>query len=161
MLLLFGLSGCNQTIDEQIANGLQLSETIFAKKPEKHTDTIGNVQLFLPSKYKIEDSSDKYNILISKGKQSYILFINDREEPDSKLYYDLLNEESSKEIIDEKTYEKDGVFGFAAVTKTENEEQFELVVSSGGVKMTTISPMKNVEDNLEEMTKIVHSVKIK
>ena len=161
MLLLLGLTGCNQSIDEQIANGLQQSETIFAEKPETHTDKIGNVQLFLPSKYKIEDSSDKYNILVSKGKQSYILFINDREEPDSKLYYELLKEDSSKKIIDEKTYEKDNTFGFAAVFKTENEEEFELVVSSGGVKMTTISRMKDVEDNLQEMTKIVHSVKIK
>ncbi|MFJ7953154.1 hypothetical protein ACIQZG_16690 [Lysinibacillus sp. NPDC096418] len=161
MLLLLGLSGCNQSIDEQVANGLQLSETIFAEKPETHTDTIGNIQLFLPSKYKIEDSSDKYNILLSKGKQSYILFINDREKPDSKLYYDLLKEDSSKEIIDEKTYEKDNTFAFSAIFKTENEEEFELVVSSGGVKMTTISKMKDVEDNLHEMTKIVHSVKIK
>ncbi|ACA41670.1 hypothetical protein Bsph_4209 [Lysinibacillus sphaericus C3-41] len=37
----------------------------------------------------------------------------------------------------------------------------ELIVSSGGVKMTTISQAKHIEDNLREMTKIVHSVKIK
>ena len=161
MFLLLGLSGCNQSMDEQITNGFQLTEKVFAGKPEKHTDTFGNIQLYLPSKYKVEDSSDKYNILVSKGKQSYILFINDREEPDSKLYYDLLKDDNSKEIIDEKTYENDNVFGFTAVSKTENEEEFELVVSSGGVKMTTISPMKDIEDNLHEMTKIVHSVKIK
>lgn len=161
MLLLLALSGCNQSIDEQVSNGFQQIETIFAKKPEKHTDTIGNIQLYLPTKFKIEDSSDKYNILVSKGKQSFILFINDREEPDSKLYYELLKEDSSKEILAEQTYENDGSFGFSAVSKTENDKEFELVVSSGGVKMTTISPMKDVEDNLHEMTKIVHSVKIK
>ena len=119
MLLLLGLSGCNQSIDEQIANGFQLTETVITEKPEKPTDTIGNIQLFLPSKYTIEDSSDKYNILVSKGKQSYILFINNREKPDSKLYYDLLKEDSSKEIIDEKIYEKNDAFGFLAVVKTE------------------------------------------
>ena len=161
MLLLLALSGCNQSIDEQIANGFQLTETVFAEKPEKHTDTVGNIRLYLPSKYNIEDSSDKYNILVSKGKQSYILFINDREEPDSKLYYKLLKEESSKKILAEQTYEKENAFGFSTVSKTKNQEEFELVVSSGGVKMTTISPMKDVEDNLHEMTKIAHSVKIK
>lgn len=161
MLLLLGLSGCNQSIDEQIANGFQLSETVMTEKPEKHTNTIGNIQLFLPSKYKIEDSADNYNILISKGKKSYILFMNDREQPGSKLYYDLLKEDSAKEIIDEQTYEKNDAFGFSAVIKTEQKDQFELVVSCGGVKMTTISSGKDIENNLHEMTKIVQSVKIK
>lgn len=161
MFLLLALSGCNQSIDEQIANGFQLTEIVFAEKPEKPTDTVGNIQLYLPTKYHIEDSSDTYNILVSKGKQSYILFINDREESDSKLYYELLKEDRSKEILAEKTYEKDNTFSFSAVSKTESQEEFELVVSSGGVKMTTISAMKEVEDNLHEMTKIVHSVKIK
>ncbi len=161
MLLILGLSGCNQSVDEQIANGLEITETVFAEKPEEHTDKIGDIQLFLPTKFKIEDSSDKYNILISKGKESYILFINDREDSDSKLYYNLLKEDSSKEIIKENTYEKDDSFGFSAISNTEKDDEFELIVSSGGVKMTTISQTKNIEDNLLEMTKIVHSVKIK
>lgn len=161
MLLLLGLSGCNQSIDEQIASGLQLTETVFAEKPEAHTDSIGNIQLFLPSKFNIEDSSDNYNIIISKGKQSFLLFINDREGADSRLYYDLLKSEGTHEIIEENTYEKNGIFRFSAVSKTTNDNEFELVVSSGGVKMTTISKGSNIEDSLHEMTKIVHSVKMK
>ncbi|MFJ5764737.1 hypothetical protein ACIP9C_05215 [Lysinibacillus sp. NPDC093210] len=161
MLLLLGLSGCNQSVDEQIASGLQLTETVFAEEPEAYTDKIGHVQLFLPSKFKIDDSSDAYNILISKGMDSYILFINDREKANSKLYYNLLKEDSSKKVIKETTYEKNGIFGFAAVSKTDNKDEFELIVSCGGVKMTTISQAKNIENNLHEMTKIVHSVKIK
>ncbi|WP_249661999.1 hypothetical protein [Lysinibacillus fusiformis] len=34
MLLLLVLSGCNQSIDDQIANGLLLTETVFAEEPE-------------------------------------------------------------------------------------------------------------------------------
>lgn len=161
ILMLLALTGCNETIDKQIENGLQQTQTIFAEKPESHTDTLGQIKLFLPSKFEIEDSSDPYNILISKGKESYILFINDREKADSKLYYELLQGDSSKEIIDEITYKQDGFFGFSAVTKTEHDDEFELIVSSGGVKMTTISQGNHIEDNLQEMTKIVHSVKIK
>ena len=160
-LLLLGLSGCNQSIEEQITNGFQRIEMVFADEPEKYTDTVGDIQLYLPTTFTIDDRSDQYNMLVSKGKQSYILFINDREKQDSKLYYELLKEENGKEIIAEQTYENDGAFSFTAVSKTENEQAFELIVSSGGVKMTTISPMKDVEDNLLEMTKIVHSVKIK
>ncbi|MFJ8461096.1 hypothetical protein [Lysinibacillus xylanilyticus] len=161
MLLLLGLTGCNQSVDEQIKNGLQTTDTVFAGEPEKHTDSIGDVELYLPSNFKVEDNSDAYNILITKGKESFVLFINDREDADSKLYYNLLKEDSSKKIIEENTYEKDGIFGFSAVSKTDNEDEYELIVSSGGVKMTTISPVKHIEDNLHEMTKIVHSVKIK
>ena len=161
MLLLLGLSGCNQSVDEQIASGLQLTETVFAEEPEAYTDKVGHIQLFLPSKFKIDDSSDAYNILLSKGTDSYILFINDREKADSKLYYNLLKEDNSKKVIKETTYEKDGIFGFSAVSKTENNDEYELIVSCGGVKMTTISQVNNIENNLHEMTKIVHSVKIK
>ncbi|KOS64717.1 hypothetical protein FJQ98_21960 [Lysinibacillus agricola] len=161
MLLLLVLTGCNQSVDEQIKNGLQISKTDFAEKPEEHTDSVGDVELYLPSNFKVDDSSDAYNILVTKGKESYILFINDREDTDSKLYYNLLKDDSSKNIIEENTYEKDGVFGFTAVSKTDNEDEFELIVNSGGVKMTTISQAKHIEDNLHEMTKIVHSVKIK
>lgn len=161
LLLLLGLYGCNQSVDEQIASGLQITEKVFAEEPEAYTDKIGQIQLFLPSKFKIEDSSDAYNILISKGTNSYILFINDREQDDSKLYYNLLKEDRSKKVINETTYDKDGIFGFSAVSKTDNKDEFELIVSSGGVKMTTISPANNIENNLHEMTKIVHSVKIK
>ncbi|MFJ7731011.1 hypothetical protein ACIQXF_03875 [Lysinibacillus sp. NPDC097231] len=161
MLLLLGLSGCNQSVDEQIENGLQITETVFAEEPAGHTDKIGDIELYLPSSFKVEDSSDAYNILIAKGKESFILFINDREDTDSKLYYNLLKEDTSKNIIKEHTYEKEGIFGFSAVSKTDNEDEFELIVSSGGVKMTTISQANHIEDNLHEMTKIVHSVKIR
>lgn len=160
-LLLLMLSGCNQSIDEQIANGLQITETVFAEEPEEHTEEIGNINLYLPSNFKVEDSSDAYNIVISKGKESYILFINDKEAQDSKLYYHLLKDNEADKIIEETTYDKDGRFGFTAVLKTDDENEMELIVSSGGVKMTTISPAKHIEDNLREMTKIVHSVKMK
>ncbi|MFJ7920205.1 hypothetical protein ACIQ6U_10630 [Lysinibacillus fusiformis] len=160
-LLLLMLSGCNQSIDEQIANGLQITETVFAEEPEEHTEEIGNIKLYLPSNFKVEDSSDAYNIVISKGKESYILFINDKEAQDSKLYYHLLKDNEADKIIEETTYDKDGRFGFTAVLKTDDENEMELIVSSGGVKMTTISPAKHIEDNLREMTKIVHSVKMK
>lgn len=161
MLLLLGLSGCSQSIEEQIANGLQITETVFAEEPEQHTEQIDDIQLYLPAKFKVEDSLDDYNIAISKGKESYILFINDREAKDSKLYYNLLKDNDADKIIEETTYEKDDHFGFTAVLKTANEDEMELVVSSGGIKMTTISQAKYIEDNLREMTKIVHSVKIK
>ncbi|MEA0555466.1 hypothetical protein U1P98_12145 [Lysinibacillus irui] len=161
MLLLLVLAGCNQSIDEQIANGLQITETVFAEEPEEHTEKIGDIKLYLPSNFKVEDSSDEYNIVISKGKESYILFINNREAQDSKLYYNLLKENETDKIIEESTYDKDGRFGFTAVLKTDDENEMELIVSSGGVKMTTISQAKHIENNLREMTKIVHSVKMK
>lgn len=46
LLLLLGLSGCNQSVDEQIASGLQMTEKVFAEEPEAYTDKIGQIQLF-------------------------------------------------------------------------------------------------------------------
>ncbi|MEG0258889.1 MAG: hypothetical protein RR595_08470 [Lysinibacillus sp.] len=160
MLLILALTGCSASPEEQITNGIQLTEKVFAEKPESHTDSVDDVQLYLPSKFDITDRSDSHNIVMDKGKQSFILFINKNEQIDSELYYDLLKKDDKKEIIEEKVYDKKGIFGFSAVIKTEKEDEYELIVSCGGVKMSTISPAKKVEDNLHDMTKIVRSVKL-
>ncbi|GLC88196.1 hypothetical protein [Lysinibacillus piscis] len=158
LILLIILSACTQSVEEQFQDGLQPIETTLTEKPAKSTNTIGNIQLYLPANFKVEDSSDEYNMIITKGGEDYILFINDREKEDSQLYYQLLKEDSTKTIVKEQTYENEDTFSFIAIVKTAKEDEFELIVSSGGIKMTTISPTKHVEDNLLEMAKIVHSV---
>lgn len=159
-VLVVSLAGCGKSLEAQIDSGLNLTQTVFADKPEEVTEKVGHIQLFLPSGFKIEDTEDNVNIILTKGDRSYILFVNEHEGTDSKLHYDLLKQDRSKNIIEEKTFEDDHVFGFSAVMKSA-EDSYELVVSYGGVKMTTISTESDIEDNLEDMLKIVRSVEVK
>lgn len=159
-LLIVSLSGCGKPLEEQIDSGLSLTEMVFKNEPKAFTETVGDFQLFLPTGYKIEETEDEVNALILKGKQSYLLFVNKIEGTDSQLHYDLMKNDTSKEILDVRTYEEDKVFGFSAIIQ-HTENTYELVVSLGGVKMTTISDEKKIEENLTDMLEIVRSVKLK
>lgn len=154
------LSGCGKPLEAQIDTALSQTKTVFAAEPEETTETVGKIKLFLPSGFKVEKSEDDLNIILSKGDTSYILFVNEQEGPESNLNYELLKQDTSKDIIEETTFEQDGIFGFSAVIKN-TEDSYELVASLGGVKMTTISKEKDVENNLEAMLKIVRSVEWK
>ncbi|HWK23768.1 MAG TPA: hypothetical protein VNS08_12125 [Ureibacillus sp.] len=158
-VLLGALTGCGKTVEEQIDTGVASAQTVFEENPQQPNTTIGNIKLHVPSGYEVEESEDINNIIITKGKQSYILFVNYNEKEDSNLQYELLNNDKTKKIIKEETIESDGAFGFSAVVEHDTE-QFELIVSSGGVKMSTISEDKNIDQKLVDMMTIVRSVKI-
>ena len=98
--------------------------------------------IFLPSGFSIEEESNETNIILSKGKDSYVLFINPNELPTSQLYYDLMMSDSNLKI-EEKTFEQNGRFGFAAIIEN-SEEKYELITSIGGIKLTTISEQQDI-----------------
>ena len=159
-ILAISLSGCGKSLETQIDSGLSLTNTVYADEPKETNEKVGNIQFFIPNGYTIEDKEEDVNILLSKGQESYILFVNEKEGADSQLHYENLKQDASKDIVEDQTFEKDGVFGFSAVIKN-SKDAYELVVSLGGVKMTTISPEEKIEGNLEDMLKIVRSVKLK
>jgi len=158
-ILLFTLAGCGKTVEEQIDTGVASAQTVFEENPQQTNKTIGKIELYVPSGYDVEESDDLNNLIIKNGNESYILFVNYYEEEDSNLHYELLKNDSSKKIIKEETVEFDGAFGFSAVREYD-KDQFELIVSSGGVKMSTISEDKAIDQKLVDMMTIVRSVKI-
>ena len=153
------LTGCGKTVEEQITEGFASTATVFEAKPVEPTTTIGKIKVYLPSGYKVEEGTNEMNYIFTKGKDSFILFVNTIEAEDSRLHYDILVNDSKLNIIKEQTFELKDAFGFVAVIE-HSEEQYELVVSSGGVKMTTMSADKNIDEKLVDMMEIVHSVKV-
>ncbi|TQR18404.1 hypothetical protein [Psychrobacillus vulpis] len=150
------LVGCS-SVEEQASDGIENAKVVFQGDAEKPNEKVNNLKIFLPSGFAIEDESDKSNIILSKGKESYILFVNPNELPGSQLYYDLLMADSNLKIVEKNTFEQNGRFGFAAIIKS-SEEQYELITSIGGIKLTTISKQQNIASNLEDMMMIVRSV---
>lgn len=158
-LLLFGLSGCGKSVEEQINMGVASAQTVFEESPKEANKKMGQIELYLPSGYKIQDTDDVNNYVLTKGKDKYILFVNVNEKEDSKLHYELLKKNMSKAIVKEQPLELDGIFGFTMVLE-HGENQFELVASSGGVKVSTISNDQKIDNKLEEMMRIARSVKV-
>ncbi|RHW33241.1 hypothetical protein D1B33_15985 [Lysinibacillus yapensis] len=158
-VLLFALAGCGKTVEEQIDTGVASAQTVFEETPQHPNQTIGKIKLYVPSGFAVEETEDLNNLILKKGNESYLLFVNYYEMEDSNLHYKLLKNNPSSKIIKEQTVEFDGAFGFTAVTEYD-EEQFELIVSSGGVKMSTISEDQNIDEKLVDMMTIVRSVDI-
>ncbi|SOC03411.1 hypothetical protein SAMN05880501_103247 [Ureibacillus xyleni] len=153
------LTGCGKTVDEQVELGITSAETVFKDNSNKPNKTIGEIQLFVPSGYSAKESEDLNNLILTKGKDQYLLFVNEYEKQDSKLHYELLKKDSSKKVIKEETIESDGAFGFAAVIEVD-EDHYELITSSGGAKISTISEDKKIDEKLANMMAITRSVEL-
>lgn len=151
------LAGCMATPEEQIAGGLEDVREAFEQEPEEANETADKTNLYLPGGYTIEEPSDEHNIIITKGGDSYVLFINPNESIGSRFFYDLQKANPDQQWIADETFEQDGRFGFATVRGIA-DDQVEIVVSAGGVKMTTISEETEIANNMDWMMKTVRSI---
>lgn len=151
------LAGCLATPEEQISDGVANARSTFEEEPPKSNEKTDHLELYLPGGYKIEEPSDEHNIIITKGSDSFVLFVNPNESSDSKFFYDLQKANSEQQWVADETFEQNGRFGFVTVREIA-EDQFEIVASSGGVKMTTISEESDIQKNLDWMMKTVRSI---
>jgi hypothetical protein len=152
------LAACtSSSAEDQTGEGIKSAKEIFQDEPTKPNEQIEGVELFVPRGFSIQEDSDDTNIVLMKDSESYVLFINPNEEQNSHLFYDLLQAEKKKDVYALETFEQNGRFGFIAVLPS-GEEQFEIIASIGGVKLTTISEEANILTNMEQMMKIVRSV---
>lgn len=157
LLILLALSACGVPVEEQLDNGMKNVETTFNEGPKETNTEIGKINVFLPTGYTIEESEDHTNYLLKKGDHHFILFVNPNEQKNSHLLYDLFKENQAKEIVEEKKLEAKDSFGFTAILEND-EDSYELIVGSGGVKISTLSSGKNMDVILQEMMQIAHSV---
>ncbi len=159
LLIVISLAACSTTIEEQTGEGLRVAKEIFQSEPIEPNDQVENVEFYVPRGFSIQEDSDKTNIILQEKSNSYVLFINPNEKQDSHLYYDLIQAKKKDVILAEKTFEQDSRFGFIIVLPS-GEEQYKIVVSIGGVKMTTIVDQSDIYTTIEKMMKIVRSVKV-
>lgn len=151
------LAGCLATPEERIANGIAEAKTAFEQEPEETNEQTEALEFYLPGGYTVEEPSDEHNIIITEGSDSFVLFANPNESADSRLFYELQKANPEQEWIADETFEENGRFGFATVRNIA-EDRYEIVVSAGGVKMTTISEESKIEENMEWMMKTVRSI---
>ena len=157
-LLLSGmLAGCMATPEERIVEGVSNAREAFEEQPESTNETVGEIDLYMPSGYEIEEPADDFNRLITKGSESFALFINPNEKATSTLFYDLQKADPEQQWVADETFQQNGRFGFATV-KEIAEDQLELVVSAGGVKLTTITKESDIPKNMNWMMKTVRSI---
>lgn len=151
------LTACGKPVEERATDGLKKAEDVFYQKPMAQNDEIDGVKLYKPTGFKIEGNSDAQNIVLNKGKQPFILFINPNEAKDSQLFYDLLQADEQQDIIAEEKFGDGDTFGFVAVIQNK-DDTVELIANVGGAKITTQAKEKNIANNLETMMQVVRSI---
>lgn len=159
MFSVFLLTACGQSIDERANKGVKAASDAFYADNMKTNKEVNEIKFYKPISFKVEDDSDPQNIVLNKGKDTFILFINPNEKNDSKLYYDLLMADDKKNVLKEETFTDEDTFGFAAIVQTANDDTTELIVSVGGTKISTQTKEKNIESYMPKMMEIVRSIK--
>lgn len=96
------LAACGKTVEERTIDGIKAAENVFFEKRKAQNEEVDSVKLYKPTGFKVDENSDAQNIVLNKGKQPFILFINPNEKKDSQLFYDLLQADENLELIDEK-----------------------------------------------------------
>ena len=156
-LFVFVLSACSVSESDAIAQSNKIAEETFIGVETNDADQKTNsFSYYLPSGFKVESESEN-NLLISKGKQTFILFVNPLEASDSKVVYESTVANNESKVL-EKTFEDKGRFGFLYVRSLE-KDLYEVSVGVGGVKMTTHTDTKNMVESVQSMMQVVESVK--
>lgn len=151
------LAACGKTVEERTIDGIKAAENVFFEKRKAQNEEVDSVKLYKPTGFKVDENSDAQNIVLNKGKQPFILFINPNEKKDSQLFYDLLQADENLELIDEKKFSDGDTFGFVAVIQNQ-DETVELIANVGGAKITTQTKEKAIAKDLESMMQIVQSI---
>lgn len=157
MLMSALLVGCGTSLEEQIETGFAQSEKVFNEGASKTNKKIDNVKVYLPDGFEIENSETENNYLIRDNDDLYVLFVNTLEDQSSQLYYNGLMDEQKEQVVEINTYEVEETFGFTAVLD-HGKDEYELIASVGGVKVSTMTVDKKVDEKLTNMMQIANSV---
>jgi len=157
MLMSALLVGCGAPLEEQIETGFAQSEEVFNEEASKTNKKIDNISVYLPDGFEIENSEADNNYLIRNKDDLYVLFVNFFEAQNSQLYYNHLMAEQKDQVVEINTFEMEESFGFTAVLD-HGDDEYELIASVGGVKVSTMTTDKKVDEKLTNMMQIAKSV---
>lgn len=155
-IVLFILTGCMQSSEEIKNNSIVKTEEAFSKKQQNTNEKTEEFSYYLPENFQVKETK-KFNVLLEKGNQNFILFVNQNEERNSKVSYETLMEQYKDPFISE-TFEKDNQFGYLFVVEID-KRLYEVTVGIGGTKLTTESKANDLEEDSQVMMEIVKSVK--
>ena len=152
------LSACSASLKEEQTAAKDAVGEAFKKDPKAINTENEDIKFYLPFGFEV-DKETPNNIILKNGSKTYILFYNPHEGPDSKVIYEAALKQ--KEYGFKETFSaKDGHHGYLLI-KNADKKLNELIVGTGGVKITTQSKTKNLSTEAANMAEIVRSVKMK
>ncbi|KAA0549053.1 hypothetical protein FZW96_03830 [Bacillus sp. BGMRC 2118] len=156
ILLLLLLVGCT-SIDEVVVETKDIVEKEFhagEKGVNVETETFS---YYKPTSMEIKDKGTT-NIILTEGKQPYILFVNTLEKKNSQVVYE--SSQKNAEYLVHETFEHKDSFAFLQVLELD-KNLYEVTVGVGGTKLTTETKKDKIADSAELMMQIANSVRVK
>lgn len=151
VLIAFIISGCMTKSESEVLEEVtDIAEEIFLtyEMTEREHNINDDLAIYLPNRMSIEEIEEN-NVIINDGEQTFILFYNPFESPESDLNYEIAQQETSLLL---ETFEEDDKFGYIQVVDEDGE--YRIQVSVGGIKMTTITTLGNMSKDAEDMMMI-------
>lgn len=145
-----------EKVENVVDEAMTIAESTFHETPTEPNQEVENFTIYIPDELKIDEQSKNNAVLVSNDGQSYILFINDIENKQSKLNYETVREHSNGESDWLETFEDEDRFGYVYIQPLEDD--FEVQIGIGGIKLTTISSKQNIVDDVEMMMDISNSI---
>lgn len=155
-LMILVVSGCGLSEEEVIENISETIQTSFNRQsPEPNTE-FDHFNIYFPENIEIIEESDG-NVIFNDQNQTYILFYNRLESPLSDAFY--LAEKRRGNYLLLESYQDTERLIYVKVSEV--EEDFELQVGVGGLRLTTHVTLKELEDTFNEMVDMINSIEIK
>ncbi|MDC3415942.1 hypothetical protein [Aquibacillus salsiterrae] len=154
LVIAFG-SGCTvKSKEDEMSKVAQTAERAFEQDKMETTVDFNGFSLYLPNKFEVVEEGSS-NFILQKGDQVYILFHNPLEDSKSQVNLDTTIENSNYSLL--KTFDAKDKFGYV-LALPRNEDEFELQIGVGGVKLTTITSLHNLEKDAEVMMQMANSL---
>ncbi len=157
LLLLVGVA-CSANIDEEKVTAIDSAKQAFMNKPKEINEKSGNTKFYLPSDYTIE-KEEEHNIILHKGDNPVIIFINPNEGSSSQSISQRI-EKKKEDYLAYEIFQEDDRVGFAAI-KELSKDEYEVTTGVGGVKVTAQTKVKDLSKYAEDMMDIASSIKQK
>ncbi|UCZ52324.1 hypothetical protein LGQ02_15955 [Bacillus shivajii] len=118
----------------------------------------GDLSIYIPNSLDVH-IVDEYNIELTRNNQPFLLFLNDQVVYESKqsLLDELMVDEEDTIILEKA--EENGEQGYIIATHFD-EEHYRVVVGYNKAKVTTISELENIHDDIDMMFDIVQSIEV-
>lgn len=150
--------GCSASFNEQSDETIKVVENQLKTKAKKPNKNVGDIEVYLPFGFEIEDESPN-NIILKNGSKTYILFYNQHENEKSDVVYKSTLNQHEKIDTNQKWKKKDQ-FSYLLIDNFQKDMN-ELILGIGGIKLTSEVKTSSLATEAVQMMEIVQSVTVK
>ncbi|MGM8215657.1 hypothetical protein ACLIA0_08770 [Bacillaceae bacterium W0354] len=160
VFFLVTLTGCLQS-EDKVMNEIEkrLKDEFLSDEKIEANFELKRLSVYKPDSLELQEEGIN-NFIFTDGSRPYVLFINEFEAPNSKWFYNRLKSENKNNKMFLRSFESDEEFVYLAVQEHE-DKQYEVQIGIGGIKMSTLTNIKDLETVVSTMLDMIQSVEEK